>query len=156
MINTLTKLTFYSGVIFLILLGLYFLYKLIKKENCLKILRLFINFGVFLHFCYYTFLSFALIIKPSSKIASNKEESLYNLKEWIFIEEIKIGIYGLVLISLLGVFNYFYKWKFEKQVSIKSIIKLSSINLLILLWNLVLIYFHTYNSLSVEVGYHFL
>ena len=155
-INVFIKITFYSGILLLIFLVLSFVYGLIKKRNHIKSFQLLINLGVFLTFCYYSFLSFALITKPSSKITSNKEESLSNLSRWIFSEEIKIGIYGLVLISILGFFNYFYTSKFEKKNSEKLMIKLSFINLFILLWTLVLTYFHSYNSLSIEVEYHFI
>jgi len=157
MVNTLINIIIYAGITLLILFGVKFLYELIKrkKDKYLKTLRLLLNFGIILTFCFGAFLSLALIVRPPSEITNSKEQSLDNLSKWIFNEELKIGLIGLGIILILGLFNYLYQRKIEKLNLIKPIINLTLINCLILILSLCLIYSHTYNGLAIEIGYHF-
>jgi hypothetical protein len=90
-----------------------------------------------------------------SEITDSKEQNLDNLSQWIFNEELKIGLIGLGLILVLGLFSYLYQRKIEKLNLIKPIISLTLINCLLLIASLLLVYGHTYNGLAIEVGYHF-
>ncbi len=155
--STLINIVIYSGITLLIILGVKFIYELIKskKEKYLRTLRLFLNFGIILTFCFLAFLSLALVVRPPSEITASKEQSLDNLSQWIFNEELKIGLIGLGIIIILGLFSYLYQRKIEKLNLIKPIISLTVINCLILILSLFLIYGHTYNGLAIEIGYHF-
>lgn len=155
MINNLINIIIYSGITLLILIAVKFVYELIKEKKYLKTLRLLMNFGVILTFCFGAFLSLALVVSPPTKITDYKEQSLDNLSQWIINEEIRIGLIGLVIIIILGLFNYLYQKTIEKLNSIKPIINLSFINCLILLISLYLIYEHSYNDLATEISYHF-
>ncbi len=157
MINTIISIVFYLGFILLALLGLKFIYELIKnkKEKYFKTLRLLVNFGVILTFCYNSFLSLFMIVRLPFEITKSKEQSLEILNQWIINKELKIGLMGLCIIVLLGFFSYLYQLKVEKLNLIKPIINLTIINCLIMTFSLFLIYYHTYNGLAVEVGYHF-
>jgi amino acid transporter len=157
MTNTIINIFFYSGFVLQILLGVKFIYELIrsKKDKYFETLRLFLSFGIILTFCYGAFLSLALIVRPPSEITESKEQSLENLNQWVINEELKIGLIGLCIITLLGIFNYLYQRRIEKLNLIKPIIRLTIINCLIVIISLALIYTHTYNGLAVKVGYHF-
>gem|GEM_PF-2110534 len=81
MINVLIKIVFYPGSTLLILLGVKFIYELIKgkKNKYLQTLRLLLNYGIFLIFCWGAYRSLALIVRPPSEITYSKEESLLAL-----------------------------------------------------------------------------
>lgn len=153
-INTLINIIIYAGITLLIVLGIKFLYELIKrkKNKYLKSLRLLLNFGIILTFCFGAFLKLALIVSLPSEITNSKEQSLDNLSKWIFNEELKIDLIGLGIIFILGLFNYLYQFKVEKLNLIKPIISLTLINCLILILSLFLIYRDTYNGLVIEIG----
>lgn len=157
MMNILINIIIYSGIALLTLLGVKFIYELIKskKDKYLRTLRVLLNFGIILTFCFGAFISLALVVRPPSEITDSKEESLDNLNQWIFNEELKIGLIGLGVIVVLGIFSYLYQRKIERLNLIKPIINLTLINCLILIISLFLIYGHTYNGLAIEVGYHF-
>lgn len=157
MIYAVINFAFYSGITLIILLGLKFFYELIegKKDKYLKTLRLMLNFGIVLTFCFDSFISLALIVRPPSEITGSKEKSLENLSRWILNEELKIILLGLVVIIMLGFLNYLYQRKIEKLNLIKQIINLTLINCLVLIGSLLIIYIYTYNELAIEVGYYF-
>lgn len=157
MINTIINITVYSGITLLMILALKFIYELIgrKKDKYLKTLRLLLNFGIILTFCFGAYISLAIVVRPPSEIADSKEQSLENLRQWILNEELKIIFIGLMVILLLGFFSYLYQRKIEKLNLISPIVNLTLINCLVLIISLIIIYSYTYYGLSIEVGYHF-
>jgi hypothetical protein len=157
MINTIIDIAYYSGISLLIFLGAKFIYGLIKREKLvyLKSLRLLVNIGVILTFCWGAFMYFAIIVRPPSEITESKEQSLDNLNQWIINQELKIGFIGIIIIGVLGLLSHLYLRKFEKTDTRKPIRNMTLINCVILMITLFLIYGHTYSGLAVEVGYHF-
>ncbi len=157
MINTLLIIVFFSGITLLMLLGMKFIYELIKgkKGKYRKSLRLFLNFGIILFFCFGAFISIATVVSPPTDITESQEQSLNDLRQWILNEVFELGTIGLCVILLVGFFSYLYQRRIEKLNLIKPIIKLTIINCLIVTISLFLIYGYTYNGLAIEVGYHF-
>ena len=157
MINLLIKISFYSGIGLLALYVLQLTYGLIKRNKILylKSIRLLVNFGIVLTLCWGAFMTFAITVRPPSKIAKTEEKSLINLKNWIINQELKIALFLICIVGILGLLSYLYQRKFEKLSKKEPIIKLTLVNSLIVILTLILTYVHTYNGLAIEVGYYF-
>ncbi|MFT7156155.1 MAG: hypothetical protein ACI8Q1_001160 [Parvicella sp.] len=153
MINSIITASVYSGASFLIILTLKFNYELFQKQkvNYLKSLRLLLNFTIILFFCFFAFFSLAIIVRAPYQSSDTIEQNLVNLNNWILIKELWIGLYGLLTITILGIFNYAFRVKFEKLESLEPVFKISLINGFILILSLIVIYFHTYESLYSEI-----
>ena len=150
-------MVFYAGQILILLLGIKFIYELIKgrKNKYLKSLRHLLNFSIFLTWCLGAFLSLALIVRPLSEITQSKIQSLENLNQWILKEILEIGLFGSCTIIILGLLNYIYQRKIEKTHLVRPIINITIANFIILFISLFIIYNHTYHRLAIDVGHHF-
>jgi NADH:ubiquinone oxidoreductase subunit 6 (subunit J) len=147
----------YSGIIFLVYLSLKLLREILlkRKNESINSLKQLINFGVILYYCWCAFMYLAIFVNVPSEITTSQEESLENLSKWILNEELTLGLIGLLIITIIGLLNFYFQRKFQGQQSYKPVLTLSLINLSILLLSLIVIYHYNYNGLSIEVGYHF-
>ena len=157
MIYEVVKYAIYTAVGILLFFALRFAYQLLRgqKHQYLRSLRLGLNFGILFIFCWGIFMSLAIIVRPPIAIAASLEESLHQLSVWIVGEELKWGLTGLGVVAVLGLLNYWYQYKVEGFQSARSVLGLTSLNVLILIAALLISYFHTFHGLAPEVGYYF-
>jgi len=157
MIHLLIFYSIYVGVSLLCIFVIWFAHDLFKKNRpgYLKRLRLLINYGLILLFCWIFLMRFAVVVHPPFEVSISKEQSLTYLKDWLISEELKMILYGLLLIGLLAFFNWIYKRKLEYNSYSTSVILTILINFTLLIITATLIYFETYSNMTIEIGNHF-
>ena len=157
MIYLFTKYLFYFSCFVIAILVLKLLWEIGNRQKIkyLKSIKIVFSLSSILIFCWYLFLSFALIVRPPFQATNNLTGSHDLLSEWIIGKEIKYGFSGIAVIFLVGILTYFYQVKIEKETSIKEPLLLGLINFFILSLTLFITYIHTYSGLSQEAGYYF-